>query len=95
MASAAACPERGGEGAVKPLHLACMSCDPAVVVFSLRHLNEHLYTEHAEAMGLERKCRCGHRRDTHNPAVTRSYCEAASSLGPCLCKQFRAVPDAA
>lgn len=33
-----------------PLHLACLSCDPAAVFFSLRHLVEHLLREHPRSM---------------------------------------------
>ena len=73
---------------VRPVHVACLLCDPAEEFFTLFHLTGHYFRTHPLSMDPT-LCICGHAESTHNPARTRRYCQSANSRGQCPCDTYR------
>lgn len=73
---------------IRPVHVACLRCNPAVVFFSLYHLTQHYHLVHPLSLNPN-LCACSHDESTHNPAPTKRDCQAGSDKGPCPCKRYR------
>lgn len=71
----------------RPVHVACLLCDPPPEFFTLYHLSAHYFRDHPLSMqpGL---CICGHPEGAHNTARTRRYCQAANTAGQCPCDRY-------